>query len=284
MSVEGAFEDIPILIIKDSNGLYYIPSYNVNTIDANGGMQPGRGYFVYTDSEDAIDFIYPDDPLVRMELTAPAAELNMIDTDYFQCSPSGRSFPLIITAIDGPYEIGDELAVLANDAVVGALKISDMNFPKVLTTWRGFAQFDIQIDGWLAGDEFSLQIWDESENTSWEIHPNISIDTSSNIPYSELILDVIDYSIIPEEFKLQQAYPNPFNSEITIEYAIAKDVAVSISVYDLLGRSVTKLVNENQQAGNYSITWQANEITSGIYFLNMTASDYSSTQRIILLK
>jgi len=83
---------------------------------------------------------------------------------------------------------------------------------------------------------------------------------------------------------LFQNYPNPFNPETKINYNVSKSGFVTIKVYDLLGREVTTLVNENKPAGNYSIKFDGSKLVSGIYFYRMKAGDFVQTKKLILLK
>ena len=84
--------------------------------------------------------------------------------------------------------------------------------------------------------------------------------------------------------KLEQNYPNPFNPATQIEYNIAKDDFVSLTVYDALGRIVKTLVCKDQKAGKYSVTLNAEDLTSGIYFYRITAGEFTDTKKLILLK
>jgi hypothetical protein len=90
--------------------------------------------------------------------------------------------------------------------------------------------------------------------------------------------------LIPSEFSLQQNYPNPFNPTTTINYSIPKSGFVKIKVYDLLGRIVTTLVNENKLVGNYSVQLNASKLTSGVYFYRMESGSFSQTKKLLLLK
>ena len=89
---------------------------------------------------------------------------------------------------------------------------------------------------------------------------------------------------IPKSFSLSQNYPNPFNPSTVINYALPKESFVTIKVYDLLGREVKTLVNENKSAGSYSINFNSANLSSGIYFYSMTAGDFVHTKKLILLK
>ena len=85
-------------------------------------------------------------------------------------------------------------------------------------------------------------------------------------------------------YSISSIYPNPFNPETTIEYVIPTDEMVSVSIYDLQGRMVTSLSNGVQSAGYHSITWNASEMPTGLYFVRLVAGSYRETQKIMLIK
>ena len=89
---------------------------------------------------------------------------------------------------------------------------------------------------------------------------------------------------IPTEFKLDQNYPNPFNPVTLISYSIPEISFVQLRVYDLLGNVITTLVNENQGAGIYKVTFDGSNLTSGIYFYQLITPKYSSTKKLMLVK
>jgi hypothetical protein len=86
------------------------------------------------------------------------------------------------------------------------------------------------------------------------------------------------------EYSLSQNYPNPFNPTTTINYSIKTTGLSTLKVYDMLGVEVASLVNENQEAGNYSVTFNASELPSGIYFYTLTSENFMATKKLILLK
>jgi hypothetical protein len=93
---------------------------------------------------------------------------------------------------------------------------------------------------------------------------------------------------VPQEFALLQNYPNPFNPETTIPFALAQRSQVTLKVFDLLGRNVATLVNGAMNAGQHSVSWNASQLASGLYFyrLEATAGDktYQSTRKLMLMK
>jgi hypothetical protein len=89
---------------------------------------------------------------------------------------------------------------------------------------------------------------------------------------------------IPANFELGQNYPNPFNPSTTISYSIPKSALVIIKVYDILGRQVTTLVNEEKNAGNYNVEFNAGALASGVYFYRMQTGSFIQTKKLLLLK
>lgn len=90
--------------------------------------------------------------------------------------------------------------------------------------------------------------------------------------------------IISTEFALQQNYPNPFNPSTTIRYELPKGANVTLKIYDLMGHEVAELVNEKHDAGAYEIVWNASGVASGMYFYRVTAGNFTSVRKLILMK
>jgi alpha-amylase len=102
---------------------------------------------------------------------------------------------------------------------------------------------------------------------------------------------------IPASFSLKQNFPNPFNPSTTISFSIPispplrgtvgeadRGSHTTVTIHDLLGRQVATLVNHPLQPGNYSVTWNAQGFTSGIYFYTLKSGDFVSTKKLLLLK
>jgi hypothetical protein len=88
----------------------------------------------------------------------------------------------------------------------------------------------------------------------------------------------------PNNFCLEQNYPNPFNPSTVISFEIPSRNFVELKIYDLLGRTIASFVNEEKEAGKYSIRFNGNSLASGIYFYKLTAGNYSQTKKLILMK
>ena len=86
------------------------------------------------------------------------------------------------------------------------------------------------------------------------------------------------------DYSLSQNYPNPFNPSTVIKYSIPQGGFVQLFVYDLLGRKVSSLVNEEQSLGNYKIEFNAKNLSSGIYFYRLNSGGFTKTKKLILLR
>jgi hypothetical protein len=91
-------------------------------------------------------------------------------------------------------------------------------------------------------------------------------------------------SSAPSDFSLSQNYPNPFNPQTKINFDIPKSSFTQIIIYDLLGREVATLVNEELKAGTYEADWDASGFSSGVYFYKITAGDFIETKKMVLMK
>jgi len=89
---------------------------------------------------------------------------------------------------------------------------------------------------------------------------------------------------IPKQFLLHQNFPNPFNPATDIKFQIANSGFISLVVYDILGREITTLVNEHLKAGLYSVSWDASNYPSGVYFYTLLTNNFYESKKMILLK
>lgn len=89
---------------------------------------------------------------------------------------------------------------------------------------------------------------------------------------------------IPAKYELNQNYPNPFNPNTIINFSIPITGFVTIKVYDLLGRYVATILNENKPVGNYKVEFNGGKLNSGIYFYRMESESFSQTKKLLLLK
>ena len=90
--------------------------------------------------------------------------------------------------------------------------------------------------------------------------------------------------LLPNKFLLNQNYPNPFNPSTIIKYEIPERSFVTLRVYDVLGKEITTLVNEETPGGTYQVDFDTYDLTSGIYFYQLQAGSFVGTRKMVLLK
>ncbi len=129
---------------------------------------------------------------------------------------------------------------------------------------------------WVAADGYMLI----SYNHGWDW---MYID-GKNVLVSYSSFTGIDEGTQPEGFTLYQNYPNPFNPSTTISYQLPKQSMVQLDVYNALGELIGTLVNGVQDAGDYTLSWDASRFGSGVYFLRLEADTYVSVRKMQLLK
>ncbi len=108
----------------------------------------------------------------------------------------------------------------------------------------------------------------------------------NGVVYGDTIMTNInkESSEIPVNYSLEQNYPNPFNPVTNIKFEIPKSSFVKISVYDITGREIDVLVNEQMQTGIYKVSWNGFQHSSGVYFCRMTSGGFTDTKRMVLIK
>lgn len=119
-----------------------------------------------------------------------------------------------------------------------------------------------------------------------------AIDIGNNSSPSQSV--VIDYGFdraektvvngIVREYSINQNYPNPFNPSTKISYSIKEEGLVTLKVYDVLGKEVATLVNENKAVGNYEVDFNASQLPSGMYIYKIQSGNFSDVKKMLLMK
>ncbi|MFA4923997.1 MAG: T9SS type A sorting domain-containing protein [Ignavibacteriaceae bacterium] len=171
------------------------------------------------------------------------------EPDLYVESRAIEGTPLVDTLITAAHRIlpnGNKIAFLAFDP------LSINSSPKHY--WYGFSTSSLQVQA-----------------LKW-----FGIDSLTSVEEGRKLL--------PARFSLSQNYPNPFNPNTTINYQLPATSFVTLKVYDVLGKEVAILVNEEKQAGSYKIDFNRSHLASGIYFYTLRANNFVRNRKMILLK
>ena len=122
----------------------------------------------------------------------------------------------------------------------------------------------------------------------WRIRSTNAVGTSAwteNFRFRTVqALEVAETEGVPAAYQLSQNFPNPFNPTTQIQFAVPHAGRVVLTVFDLLGREETTLVDTEVPAGTYTVTWDASNTASGMYFYRLRAGDFVDTKRMLLLR
>ncbi|MBO6571526.1 MAG: T9SS type A sorting domain-containing protein [Balneola sp.] len=111
-----------------------------------------------------------------------------------------------------------------------------------------------------------------------------NLSEASNESSTTITTDIFDEAETPEQYFIEQNYPNPFNPSTSITYKVPETANVTITLYDMLGRKLSTLVNERKTAGSYQITLDMSSYSSGIYLYRMQSGTFVKTRRLTLIK
>lgn len=155
----------------------------------------------------------------------------------------------------------------------------DSSFAILDTMFNAMADTSITLDTLASGKYYWKVCAYSKRDTVWASGSNIK-------PWSFTIVTVSINQLKPvlTEYRLYNNYPNPFNPTTTLRYELPKDSRVTLSVFDINGREIARLVNETQPAGCYSLIWHAGEIGSGIYFYRIQAGEFHQVKKMVLMK
>jgi hypothetical protein len=113
---------------------------------------------------------------------------------------------------------------------------------------------------------------------------NLWADPSLKLKY-DITVDVENFHAeVPTDFTLYQNYPNPFNPSTKIRFVIPKSSFVNIKVYNVLGKEIVTLINEERPAGNHEVEFSGTDLPSGVYFYKLQTGSFIQTKKMILLR
>ncbi|MAJ45453.1 MAG: hypothetical protein CMF96_12020, partial [Candidatus Marinimicrobia bacterium] len=283
-SVEDHFADVPVLLIADDLGNFYVPSLDINTIDSNGGMIPGKGYYVFIYGDNSINFDY--------NFSAPLlakTEISVNEELYFNPTKTGISIPIKLN-FGEEFNLNkfSEFGIFLEDNLVGSIKINQFENDYESKIWldnETYSMKDIFNESVVKFIKSNIVLKGKHARDDNIIH--VSHSTLDDFPVIVAEIDKITNSdVISEnmEYTINQAYPNPFNPKTSIEYTLNINSDISIIIYDINGNKVIEKPKEFKPSGSYKFTWDAGNMPSGIYFLSMYINNISHTSKLVLMK
>ncbi len=240
-----------LLIVKDGSGRFYVPAFGFSNI---GDMQPGSGYQIKM-SEDA-ELIYQREG----ERVATSSPLPQIPELLPTIQPTASNMSLLVLA---PAELDGEIGVYEDEKLVGSGVLR--NGKAGIAIWEDDPSTP-ETDGAFPDRELDLILTTESGSQQAEY---LTLEGSNK--YSTDALWVVNMRGVnfPEGFDIIDVYPNPFNSLLTVTFALSGKSHVGIILHDILGREVAAKSISTTKPGVHSISIEAEKLTSGIYVLSV---------------
>jgi len=274
----GSIGNSGLFIKNQSASAEYYPEF-----DWFGGiefMSPGEGYQLQINGE--ADLIYPsfeaDDGLTRTK----EEKVLPVSISEWVVNPHAFEFNGAITlSIDNREDSpGDYIAAFVGDECRGIAEYMDFPFDDVdkgIYILMAYSNMEVE-------EDITFKYYNGAEDVVIDYTESIEFTLDMVVGNGFNSFGLSREFIIPTEYSLSAAYPNPFNPTTTLSLALPIESEVFLSIYNLQGREVASLVNGNMEAGYHSVVWNADNYSSGIYFVQMIAGDYNHTQKLMLVK
>ena len=185
------------------------------------------------------------------------------------------------------YEIGSFLAgatpTVIPDDPNGTISVSAFNLTQGYTGYGQAFRFKFKVKDGVTDPQWIQMYWGlVSANTVGG-----GVQLLDTLGCGEVIItDIvsIDVKYKPDDYILTQNYPNPFNPITRFNYSIPVSSFVTLKVYDIVGNEVALLVNEYQEIGFYEVTFNANNLSNGIYFYELQTNEYKAVKKLVLMR
>ena len=258
-------EDFVEIVQTDLGGVWIPPA--INTI---GNMEPGRGYFVFTQED--LNFQYPPFDLLR------ASSAEVIEIPQAESAPQATGLPYtIVVRLESGLRTLEPtfIEVYDHDRLVGKAMVVEQDITPV-TAWGGSEEF--ALPGFKTGNPILIQII----GRDGAILVSQEVGYFGEGAYTTVTLDVANKS--PIDFAVQQAFPNPFNPTITVPFSIPTTGEVTFMITNVLGQQVSESTRTFEAGQHQFVFAETDKLVSGVYFLSVQYGDKVVVQKMILLK
>jgi len=219
----------------------------------------------------------------------PPAEKEPVE--HFEFTPTGLPWAIVVPSaeMDGqPLEAGDEIAVYDGAECVGAA-VWRADQATVLTAWRGDERAGLS--GYRRGHEMRFKARSKRFNCTYDMQSPAAGESRCFETGAYAVVTLSGKpGLLPGQFALHNAFPNPFNASTTIRFDIARETLVTLVIYDLRGNEVNRLVDHRvYRPGCYQISWNGvnrfgASLSSGVYFIRIQADDFNAVRKCVLMK
>ncbi|SVB35913.1 uncharacterized protein METZ01_LOCUS188767, partial [marine metagenome] len=243
-------------------------------------LEPGAGYLLAMSAEGTL--IYPEFSVSsRLGMNKQPVVLNEATADWEYNYADYKLIGAITASIeDREDNTGDLVGVFVDGECRGIAE--RMYFP-----FDDSYMYIIQVYSNVEGEELTFKYYDSVNDEVIEYTERLTFENymvvGDGFDTYNLRRESRD-GVIPSAYGISEVYPNPFNPVTSFEYTVPEDGMVQVAVFDINGRMVAELINGYITAGTYPVTWNASDLSSGIYMLHMISGDFSTLQKMMLIK
>ncbi|MBT7617252.1 MAG: T9SS type A sorting domain-containing protein [Calditrichaeota bacterium] len=273
-----------VVLAKDFIGHFMVPEHRFSNMDP---WRAGQGYQVNIDSDEPIVLNYPEE---QVELADSKAENQDIE-HWGLAVNTGENMSVLLNHIDGlTQEVSYQVAAFSiSGLLVGTGTVEDNRCG--ISVWGDDVSTENR-DGLVRGELINFKIWDDKNNIESELFrvQNFEDDKLVYEPNGFRAVNVSLDNLIPEDFYLSECFPNPFNNTTRLTFGLPEGSRVSVTVFDINGRLVDNLVNTQFSAGSHDLTWNAEDVSAGIYMVRINAVsmaeslNFRDVKKVILVK
>ncbi len=275
LALSALVETGHLVIAKDGFGHFYVPEYGFSNI---GLMREGQGYQFSVDEDVNLVYVQElvdegaperDETIHRQIASAPK--------NLPELPVTGQNMSLLIMADESVF---GEIGVYSGDLLVGSGVLEDGR--SGVAVWGDDPTTDA-IDGAVDGASLSVRLVRGSGSQSVLFTTMTGSATYHTDSFWAIELGETEEAI-PESFGLESVYPNPFNSQTLIRYALVESSPINLSLYDLSGRLVSELVSGVQSAGYHTASVNGIDMPSGVYIVRLQSDAQVAQQKLTLIK
>ena len=302
---------IPITLSAGWNWIGYLPQATLETNDALGtvvgtsgdqiksqtasstyygewgwqgslsSMSSGQGFMLSV--AEGSDLVYPASGMARISNSLEEPTVLPSSISSWDVNPHAYEFTgTIDMSIDSRDDFdGDYIGVFVGDKCRGIAK--RMYFPIDGSYYYSAMVYSNVTEGEKLTFKYYSSLDDEITNYGESVEFTANMIVGNGLNTFSLINEAGTFGQ-PISYGLSDAYPNPFNPVTSFEFTLEVDGIVQVSVYDINGRQVAELINGYYTAGSYPAMWNANDLSSGVYMVHMTSGEYSTMQKVMLIK
>lgn len=259
-------------VMTNSFGDTKLVSRDLDDIEGDDFSIPRREFALLEPTDGALISVNSDLGVTWQALEPADYDGDSVTYEWVLYTPDADTTEVIAVTSDN--EGSDAMVTLPFDVVDGLLEANGLSVGETIDlVWN--VRVSDGVDTVAVASDFDFDT-DQFETLFFDITLERNEATS--------IDDGEGLSGVPRTFELKQNYPNPFNPSTVIRYAVPEASNVRIDVYNVLGQRVSTLVNREHQAGNFDVTFDASNLSSGMYFYRLESSNAVLTQKMMLIK